>query len=67
LTVIGIHEKYRIDPSRFLSKAKYSPFEGSEVEGKPIKTFVGGQLIMENGEIVAKPGIGKIIRREKTV
>lgn len=67
LTVIDIHEKYRIDPSRFLSKAKYSPFEGREVEGKPMKTFVGGQLIMESGEIVAKPGIGKIIRRENAI
>jgi dihydroorotase-like cyclic amidohydrolase len=66
LTVIDIHAKFRIDPSKFLSKAKYSPFEGRAVEGKPTKTFVAGQLVMEDGEIVAKPGVGKIIRRESS-
>ncbi len=66
LTVIDIHAKFRIDPSKFLSKAKYSPFEGRAVEGKPAKTLVAGQLVMEDGEIVAKPGIGKIVRRESS-
>jgi len=33
------------------------------LKGKPIKTFVNGQLTMDEGEIVAKPGIGQIIGR----
>jgi dihydroorotase (multifunctional complex type) len=64
LTVIDLHKKYKIDASQFHSKAKYSPFDGWMVEGKPIKTFVNGQLIMDEGEIVAKAGSGQIIRRE---
>ena len=64
LAVIDLRRRYRVDSSKFLSKAKYSPFDGREVEGKPAKTFVSGQLVMEDGEIIAKPGSGKIIRRE---
>ncbi|MGA3191007.1 MAG: dihydroorotase family protein [Candidatus Bathyarchaeia archaeon] len=64
LTVVDVRKKFRIDSSNFQSKAKYSPFDGREVEGKPAKTFVGGQLIMDEGEIVAKPGSGRIIRRQ---
>jgi dihydroorotase len=64
LTVIDLNRKYKIDPSEFQSKAKFSPFEGREVTGKPVKTIVAGQLIMEDDEIVAKPGAGQIIRRE---
>ncbi|MBX5327891.1 MAG: dihydroorotase family protein [Candidatus Bathyarchaeota archaeon] len=64
LTVIDLNKKYRIDASKFHSKAKYSPFDKWTVEGKPVKTFVNGQLIMEDEEIVAKPGSGQIIRRE---
>ena len=64
MTVIDLRRRYRVDSSKFLSKAKYSPFDGREVEGKPAKTFVSGQLVMEDGEIIAKPGSGKIIRRE---
>jgi dihydroorotase (multifunctional complex type) len=63
LTVVDLYKKFRIDASNFLSKAKYSPFDGREVEGKPTKTFVGGRLIMDEGEIVAKKGSGKVIRR----
>jgi dihydroorotase (multifunctional complex type) len=63
LTVVDLNEKYKIDASKFHSKAKYSPFDKWTVKGKPVKTFVNGQLIMDNGEIVAKPGSGKIIRR----
>lgn len=64
LTVIDLKRRHRIDASRFLSKAKYSPFDGWQVEGKAVKTFVGGHQIMDEGEIVAKAGSGKIIRRE---
>ncbi len=61
--VVDLDSKYRIDASKFYSKAKYSPFDGWNVEGKPVKTFVNGRLIMDEGEIVAKPGSGGIIRR----
>jgi len=65
LTVVDLDRKYRIDASKFHSKAKYSPFDQWIVEGKPVKTFVKGQLIMDDGEIVAKAGSGEIIRRNK--
>jgi len=60
LVVVDLKGEYRIDSSKFLSKAKYSPFEGWKVKGKPVKTFVGGHLVMDDGEIVAKPGSGVI-------
>jgi dihydroorotase (multifunctional complex type) len=64
LAVVDLDSKYRIDASKFHSKAKFSPFNGRMMEGKPVKTFVNGQLIMDDGEIVAKAGSGEIIRRE---
>jgi len=64
LTVVDLKRKYEIEASKFHSKAKYSPFDHWIVEGKPVKTFVNGQLIMNEDEIVAEAGSGKIIRRE---
>jgi dihydroorotase len=63
LVVVDFNLKFRIDASKFHSKAKYSPFNGWEVQGKPAKTFVNGLLIMDEQEIVAKAGNGKIVRR----
>ncbi|MGQ9530011.1 MAG: dihydroorotase [Candidatus Bathycorpusculaceae bacterium] len=65
LTVIDLKRKYKIDSSKFHSKAKYSPFDGWQVQGKPVKTFVKGRLVVEEGEIVAEAGSGEIIRREQ--
>jgi len=62
IAVVDMNRKYKIDASNFHSKAKYSPFDGWKVKGQPIKTFVNGQLVMDKGEIVAKPGTGQTIR-----
>ena len=64
LTVVDFNRKFKIDASKFKSKAKYSPYDGWEVQGKLVKTFVNGLLVFdEEGEIVAKAGSGSIVRR----
>ena len=64
ITVVDLNREGIIDSSKFYSKAKYSPFDGWVVKGLPVKTFVNGVLVMDEGEIVAKPGVGMIIRRK---
>jgi dihydroorotase len=61
IAVVDMKREYAIDSSVFFSKAKFSLFDGVRVKGKPMKTFVNGQLIMDGGEIVAEPGAGKVI------
>ena len=64
LVAVDMSQEYGIDSSKFHSKAKYSPFDGWKVRGKPVKTFVDGKLVMDEGEIVAEAGTGRIIRWE---
>jgi dihydroorotase (multifunctional complex type) len=66
LSVIDFNQKWRIDASKFKSKAKFSPYNGLEVIGRPVKTIVNGTLIMDETEIVAKPGSGEVIRGIKS-
>lgn len=61
VVVVDMSKEDVIDASKFHSKAKFSPFDGWKVKGKPTKTFVNGELVMEEGEIIAKPGTGKIV------
>jgi dihydroorotase len=63
LVVVDMKREYEIDSSVFLSKAKYSPFDGMRVKGKAMKTFVNGRLVMDEGEIVAEAGAGKVVGR----
>jgi dihydroorotase len=62
LTVIDLKRDYKIDSSKFHSKAKYSPFENLNVKGKAVKTFVAGVLVIDDDEVLAKPGLGKILK-----
>jgi dihydroorotase len=66
LTIVDYNCKWIINASKFKSKAKFSPYNGWEVVGKPVKTIVNGTLVMDEGEIVAKPGNGAVIRGAKT-
>jgi dihydroorotase len=62
LVVVDFKQRFKVDASKFQSKAKFSPFNGWEVQGKPVKTYVNGILVMDNDQIVAKPGVGAVVR-----
>jgi len=63
LVVVDMKREYEIESSDFLSKARYSPFDGMHVKGKAVKTFVSGRLVMDEGEIVAEAGAGEVVGR----
>jgi dihydroorotase (multifunctional complex type) len=65
LTVVDFNSKFKIEASKFKSKAKYSPYDGWDVQGKPVKAIINGLLVFDEGEIVAKAGSGSIVRRGK--
>ncbi|MBS7287203.1 MAG: dihydroorotase family protein [Candidatus Freyarchaeota archaeon] len=65
LTIIEPKKIDKIKPENFHSKAKLSPFEGWKTKGKPEITIVNGIVVMEQGEIVAPQGTGRIIEINK--
>lgn len=48
LTVIDIKKQWKIEASKFKSKAKYSPYEGMTGKGDVVMTFVNGELRYKN-------------------
>lgn len=48
LTILDLNSSYRIDPDAFLSKGRSTPFEGMEVWGSTVATFVNGEKVYEN-------------------
>lgn len=54
-----------IDPQTFLSKAKYTPFEGAGCRGRARYTFVNGTLVAEKGKIVSPPA-GRVTKSDST-
>ena len=50
LTVLNLNHSYTIDPVRFRSMGKASPFAGWSVEGAVAMTVCGGEVVYENKE-----------------
>ncbi len=61
LTIVDIDSSYKIDPSKFFSKARHSPFEGWTVYGRVVATFVRGKPVYMDGEIIVERGYGENI------
>ncbi len=62
LVLVDLKAKVVVRPESFRSKAKYSPFVGMAFRGAPVHTIVNGVLAFSEGEVVAEPGCGSIIR-----
>jgi len=51
LAVLDLEAASFVEPGRFYSKAKHSPFAGWKLCGLPILTMVGGAVIMQQGAV----------------
>jgi dihydroorotase (multifunctional complex type) len=61
VVLIDPKARFKIDSSKFYSKAHFSPFDGFRCVGRPAVTIVAGHVVYDRGEIVEK-NQGKIVR-----
>ena len=47
------------------SKSDYNLFEGTEVTGSPEVVLLRGQVLVEDDELVAQPGVGQFVKRAR--
>ncbi|HEY1370640.1 MAG TPA: dihydropyrimidinase [Gaiellaceae bacterium] len=59
------NKKLTISAKTHHSNIDYNLFEGTEVTGAPELVMVRGQVIVENDELVGKPGDGQFVKRAK--
>ena len=52
LTVIDTEAKWIVDRNRLASKSKNTPFEGMQLPGQVVHTFLRGKQVLNGGEIV---------------
>ena len=48
LVIVDQQQSWEVDPSRFRSKSKNTPFAGWKVKGRVIRTFVAGRMVYES-------------------
>ena len=60
LAIVDDAASWTVDPSRFRSKARYSPYAGRKVAARVDLTMVRGRVVHEGGETVAAAGGGRL-------
>lgn len=64
-TIIDLAKEWVIDKDKMYTMAKYTPFHGFKLKGKPVKTVVRGKLVYDDKVgIVGREGYGQFIRRQ---
>jgi dihydropyrimidinase len=63
LTIIDPERHVTIASERMQSSSDFDPHEGYEAVGWPVKTIVRGRLVVNDGELLASPGSGELVRR----
>lgn len=65
ITIIDPEKEKVVSVSNLHGKTDYTPFEGFSVKGWPVLTMCRGNILIENDEVVAKPGSGQCLKRDK--
>ena len=63
LIVVDLDCEWTLTKDMLLSKNPHSPYVGRTFKGRIEKTLVRGQLVYDQGEIVATPGYGQVAYR----
>jgi dihydropyrimidinase len=65
IVVFDPEKKHTISAATQHSKTDYNLYEGIEVTGTPEVVLLRGQILVENDELVAEPGVGQFVARAK--
>jgi dihydropyrimidinase len=65
LVIFDPTRRVTISASTHHSKSDYNLYEGTEVTGAPDVVLLRGNVLIENDELVASPGIGQFVKRAR--
>jgi dihydroorotase len=66
LTIVDLARRETIRNSWIASRCGWTPYDGVEVTGWPVGTFVRGARVMWEGEVLA-PGTGEAVRFQQAL
>ncbi|NIM25217.1 MAG: amidohydrolase family protein [Nitrososphaeria archaeon] len=66
ITMIDLKKEQKVSNELFGGFSDYIVYEGMNLKGWPVKTFVRGELVAEDFEVIGKLGHGKLVERPVT-
>ena len=47
ITIIDPDQEWNVEPAKFLSKSRNTPFAGMRLRGKTVLTIIGGEIVYD--------------------
>jgi dihydropyrimidinase len=63
IVLVDLKKEQEVTPELLQSYSDYTIYDGMTLKGWPVTTIVRGKVVMEDGQVVGKPGYGKFIAR----
>ena len=63
--VLDPENKWVFRAERSLSSAKWSPYDGMEIQGKVVKSILRGRVIFDDGKLLAEGGDGAFVPAQR--
>ncbi len=63
LVVVDLDKEWTLPAEQLFYKNKFSAYVGSTFKGRVERTLVRGKTVYQDGQIMAQPGYGKLLRR----
>jgi dihydroorotase-like cyclic amidohydrolase len=64
ITIVDPKKTVSISSDNLYTKVGWTAYEGYEVKGVPIYTIIRGEIVMDHGDVIGKPGYGEFIKPE---
>lgn len=61
LVLVDMKKEITLTSEKVYSKVGWTPYEGRRVKGVPVMTIRRGEVIMQDGEVIGKPGSGSFV------
>jgi dihydroorotase (multifunctional complex type) len=67
LTLVDLNEQWTVSDERLLTRCGWTPFAGKTVRGRVVRVYLRGELVYQDGEILARPGQGRQVEQETLI
>jgi dihydroorotase (multifunctional complex type) len=64
LVMLDMKREWTISASDMVTACGWTPFDGFQAKGAPIKSYIRGNLVLDEGEVVVESGFGAFIPRQ---
>jgi len=61
LVLVDPSAEWTVADDAILSKAGWSPFSGRKIVGRAVRTYLTGELVASDGNVLAEPGTGRFL------